>query len=165
MIDIALIESENGGEIQVTPSDLVTVEGLENMPYLAWFGGNLGQSTKKKLNASEQSFDWWGNNLLFFNQPDKQFNSLLENTMRTMSLTSAGRAKMEQDATTDLAFLLPYANVKVTVTYVTVDKIRLDLGIVMKDGSNTLNKIVGFVRNSDGDFAFDDFNDDFFTSN
>jgi hypothetical protein len=165
MIDIAVIESLNGGEIQVLGNDLATVDGLENMPYLAWFGGNVGQSTKKKLSSAEQNFDWWGNNLLFFNEPSFQFNSLFENTIKTMPLTSSGRAAMEQAANLDLAFLSPVAEYTVTVTYVTVDRIRMQLWVRMRDGSNTFTKDISFSKKeSDGDWLFDDFNDDFFTS-
>jgi hypothetical protein len=37
--------------------------GIENMPYLGMFGGNIEESTVNKVEKL-QSFDWWGNNLI-----------------------------------------------------------------------------------------------------
>ena len=63
MFDLAVIENGNGGDIQVFGNDLAIVNGIENMPYLGMFGGNLEQSTVDN-EVTEFSLDWWGNDLL-----------------------------------------------------------------------------------------------------
>jgi phage gp46-like protein len=162
MFDFAIIETENGGDLQTVGNDLATYEGIEGMPYLSWFGGNPGFPTGKR-NEGEEAFDWWGNRLLLPDNQSIQFNSLLEMKLQTVALTSAGRADMEETAKKDLEWLLPYGTYEVTVTIVTVDHIRLRLFVKMKDGTTYL-KIVNFKRREDGDFVLEDFNDDFYVA-
>jgi hypothetical protein len=40
MTDILIFETGNGGDMMLRNNDIVTVEGYENQPYLAMFGGN-----------------------------------------------------------------------------------------------------------------------------
>jgi len=160
MFDFAVIEGLNGGDLQMIGNDIATYEGIEGMPYLSWFGGNPGYPTQKR-NEGEEANDWWGNNLLLFDDQGIQFNSLLEKKLQTVAITSAGRADMEETAKKDLLWLLPYGSYEVTVTIVTVDHVRLRLFVRLKDGTTYL-KVVNLKRREDGDFFLDDFNDDFY---
>jgi hypothetical protein len=73
-MDLAIIETGNGGDLQLVGNDLAMVNGIENMPYLGMFGGNIEESTVNKVEKL-QSFDWWGNNLLMPGNQSIQFNS------------------------------------------------------------------------------------------
>lgn len=85
MTDILIYESGNGGDILLRGEDLVKVNGYENAPYLAMFGGS----------------DWWGNYLI----PDKPFNAKTENVLKSTPLTSNGRILIENAIREDLTFL------------------------------------------------------------
>ena len=77
-MDLRVIETKNGGDLVSKKRDLSVIEGFENMPYLALFGGCTEQSTPLLRVKSEQAFDWWGNNLFFPNDQSKQLNSITE---------------------------------------------------------------------------------------
>ena len=72
MNDLVIWETGNGGDAQLLGNDLATTDGLTNMPYLGWFGGNPGFITTGNELENEQRFDWWGNSLLLNN--DKLLN-------------------------------------------------------------------------------------------
>lgn len=88
MTDIEIYESGNGGEIRLNGSDLNTVEGITNMPYLSCFGGA----------------GWWGNALL----PEdvgQQHTATTEETLRVTPLSSSGKPVIERAVSNDLAYL------------------------------------------------------------
>jgi hypothetical protein len=78
-MDIALLETGNGGDISINGNDLGTMKGWGNMPYLAMFGGNPESVTRDRL-PTIQAFDYWGNNLLWEQDASIQYNSLTEKT-------------------------------------------------------------------------------------
>lgn len=160
-MDLAITEqNNNGGDLILSGNDLAMVFGIENMPYLAMFGGNPGYSTKSKV-TEEQSFDWWGNNLLMRGNPSAQFNSLTEYTLRNVVLNSAGRIQIEEAIKKDLAFLSEMATVSVDVSIISVDAIKIEIKIKQNTGGTTV-KIINLRKTLDGDFSITDFNDDFF---
>ncbi len=159
MFDIAILETGNGGDGLIQGNDFVMVFGIENMPYLAMFGGNPGFISKNKVTA-EQSFDYWGNNLLMPNNQDIQFNSLLEQKLKTVALNSSGRIQIEDAIRKDLLFLSSVATVTVKAVIESTDRIRIEIRIVQNNGITKV-KIVNFRKVADGDFVFLDFNDDF----
>lgn len=137
MSDIKLIETGNGGDIELIGKDLAMLEGFGNMIYLALFGGNpQGRSssapTGKRI-PTEQAFDWWGNNLLMPNDLGQQFNSLTEYTLNTTALNSSGRIQIEQAVLKDLAFMKDFATVSVTVTIEHVDRVRITIKLQEPD--------------------------------
>lgn len=162
MFDLAVVETGNGGDLQLRGNDLAGVNSIENMPYLAMFGGNPGFITKSKVTESE-SFDFWGNNLLMPSDQSKQFNSLTENLINTITLNSSGRIKIETAIKNDLAFMSGFAVVDVSVSIVDTDRISVELKIRQNDTSVKIS-IINFrkVANANGDFWIVDFNDDFF---
>jgi len=88
-MDILLIETGSGGDAVLRGNDLVTVEGLENQPYLAMFGDDGS---------------WWGN-IFLQDKPDAQLLSLTEAALNKYALTSGGRLKIEEAINLDLEFL------------------------------------------------------------
>lgn len=159
--DLAVIESDgNGGDLQMVGNDLAVVRGIENMPYLGMFGGNVEQVTKNKVDEVE-SFDWWGNNLLMPANQSIQFNSITEKALNSTPLTSSGRVIIENAIKKDLQFLADSATIEVTVTIVSTDRINVKIKIAQKTGSEKVT-IINFKKSANGDFFLLDFNNDFF---
>ena len=130
-MDLQVIESNgDGGDLVKTDKDLVTIDGLQNMPYLGMFGGNTEASTPTERVENELAFDWWGNNLLLPNQPAVQFNSLTERTLREVALNSAGRIQIEEAVKKDLEFMSEFSTVTVAVSIVSTDRIEIAIKIV-----------------------------------
>jgi phage gp46-like protein len=159
-MDVQVFETLNGGDLQISGSDFVTVSGIENMVYLAMFGGNPGHSTSAKT-VEEQSFDWWGNKLLMNRTPNCQFNSITEQTLKNITVTSAGRVTLENAIKQDLKFMNAFAKVTVQVSIVSDERMSASIRVEQKNKSSIV-KVVNFKKRLDGDFAFADFNDDFF---
>jgi hypothetical protein len=84
MRDIKIISTLNGGDLVKQGNDIATVSGVENVPFLAMFGG-----------AS------WCLNFL----SDKPFQSRTETVLRSVVLNSEGRLKIQEAVNADLAYL------------------------------------------------------------
>lgn len=159
--DLAIIETLNGGDLQQKGNDLAVVNGIENMIYLALFGGNLEASTQSNI-VQAQSFDYWANSLLMLNTPSQQFNSETERTINSTALTSSGRVLIENAIKKDLEFFSDLgATIEVTVDIVATDKIKVSIRVTLPQQQTTIT-IINFRKSSDGDFFILDFNDDFF---
>lgn len=160
-MDLAIIEAKgNGGDLILNGNDLSLVSGIENMPYLGMFGGNPKQSTQDNI-VLEQSFDWWGNSLLMRSNQSIQFNSLTERIINSTPLSSSGRVIIENALKKDLEFISPLATVTVSVTIVSDDRINVAIRIAQNDGTKKIT-IINFRKLDNGDFFFEDFNDDFY---
>jgi hypothetical protein len=133
-MDLKVIESGgNGGDVVKTAKDLVVIEGFENMPYLAMFGGNLESSTPRGRLEGQQLFDFWGNNLVFPNNQSIQFNSETERALNNTALTSSGRVIIEQAVKADLKFMTDFVKVAVAVSIPTNDKVVIGVKLVQPD--------------------------------
>lgn len=84
MRDIKIISTLDGGDLVQQGNDIATVSGVENVPFLAMFGG-----------AS------WCLNFL----TNKPFQSRTETVLRSVVLNSEGRLKIQEAVDADLAFL------------------------------------------------------------
>lgn len=154
--DAAIIETLNGGDLQQVGSDLAVVYGIENMVYLAMFGGNTEASTSTKV-VTLDSKDWWGNSVLMPNDASTQFNSLTERTLKTTALTSAGRVIIENAVKKDLDFFKDLgATVTVSVSIIDTDHIRILIRIELEQEIKIIT--VNFRKATDGDFFIMDFN-------
>jgi len=139
--DLLLIERGSGGDLVINSkfTDLVTVTGFQNAVYLALFGGNVGQSTKRYVNG-EQRLDWWGNSTIFNQSPNAQMNSSTERTLREVVLNSQGRLIIEQAVKSDLKFMQDFAQVGVGVYFELNDRIRIEVKLT-KPNSAQENEI------------------------
>lgn len=142
-MDLQLIEQGNGGEILKKAKDLSVIEGLQNMPYLALFGGNTEMNSSNKRLVTEQDFSFWGNNLFFPNDQGVQFNSNTERTLNNTALTSAGRAIIEQAVKEDLKFMKDFCRVAIAVSIVATDKIVI--GIQLHEPDNIQRRDFIFI--------------------
>lgn len=168
-MDIAVVETLNGGDILVKGNDLASQGGWGNMVYLALFGGNIEGITKEQL-PTEQNADWWGNNLLFPQDEAKQFNSLTEKKLSQIALGSSGRAQIEQVIRQDLVFMKTFANITVTAKITGVDQVEINIAVREPDNLNGRNPdaykevimIWDATKQQLGDFRIQDFNNDFY---
>lgn len=162
VFDLIIAESKDGGDLQKNGNDLKVTNGIENLVYLALFGGNEKQSLEKN-NITEQDFSWWGNALLMADSPDQQFNSDFERTLNNTELSSSGRVKIENAAKKDLAFIKKIGTLTVEVTIPTIDTVSLKVTIIQNIGITTII-IINFKKQSAGDFDVLDFiSNDFLT--
>lgn len=132
ILDVYITETTNGGDAVLLGRDVMTVSGWESMVFLALFGGNPEQSTSER-NEGEQSFDWWGNSLLFPDNPDRQFNSFTERALKEVALTSSGRLQIQQAVETDLEFMRAFAEVTVETAIVETDRIEIRISVRKPD--------------------------------
>jgi phage gp46-like protein len=132
-MDLKVIEEGNGGELVKTAKDLVVISGLQNMVYLALFGGCVEASTPTKRLPTEQAADWWGNSLLFPDNPERQLNSLTERTLNEVALTSSGRVRIEQAVLKDLDFMKAFAEVSASVSIPETDKVVIQVTVQEPD--------------------------------
>jgi len=168
-MDVAVLETNNGGDIQIIGNDLATQGGWGNMVYLALFGGNVEAVTKEQL-PTEQNHDWWGNNLFFSQDEARQFNSLTEKKLSEIALTSAGRSQIEQVINQDLAFMKAFAIVTVSAKIIYVDQVEITIKVREPENLNGRNADVykemimiwDATKQQLGDFRIQDFNNDFF---
>ena len=129
MADLKMIETGDGGDFVFTGKDLELIDGFQNMPYLALFGGNT-ESITKEFRPTEQRFDWWGNTLLMDNNSAIQWNSETEKLLNESALSTSARLKIEQAAKTDLAFFKAFSSITITASIPTVDRFRINIEIV-----------------------------------
>lgn len=158
-MDLAVIETGNGGDIQFVGRDLSVIFGIENQTYLAMFGGNVEASTENPTSGQAQKaldFSWWGNTLLMGADTGQQFNSLTERALNTIPLTSEGRVQIEDAIKTDLKFLKDLGKLTVTVTIVDDDEIIVDIKLEMD--VNIKVTTINFKKSSNGDWLIADFN-------
>jgi len=161
-MDVAIIETLNGGDAQLNGNDFALVDGFENTIYLAMFGGNPGFSTPTTRKEGEQLFDWFGNRLFMLNTPTQQFNSLTEHTLNTVALNSQGRILIENAIKQDLQFLQEFGKVEIEVSIISDDKLKILIRIIIPNGQTKIT-IVNFEKTLNGDWYFADFDKtDFF---
>jgi hypothetical protein len=140
-MDTVILETYNGGDISKIGNDVLTVNGFENMPYIAMFGGNPSQSTPTQRVVGEQNFDWFGN--AFETDAILQTNSLTERTLRSVALNSAGRVQIEQAVNADLEFMRTFAKVTVVVSIISDDRVQIDINIVeLNNLQNTSQRFI-----------------------
>jgi hypothetical protein len=131
MFDLFLIETKDGGDVVLEGNDLKVVFGFENMPYLALFGGNPGESTRE-FQPTEQRLDWWGNDRFFQNQPSIQINSGTQNFLSKNALSSAGRLRIEQQILADLSFMEDFATLETELSQTAPDRLEIKIRITEK---------------------------------
>ena len=125
MPDLALQETGSGGDIQLKGADLVVTDSIFNQIYMALFGGNPQASTTGEELITEQRGDWWGNDLLFQDQPEIQQNSTFEQKLNNVALNSSGRLEIEEAAKKDLDFLKEIAEITIETRIIGIDKIEI----------------------------------------
>lgn len=135
--DLYLIETLDGGDVVLQGNDIKQIGGLENMIYIALFGGNVGDSTFGPK-QDEQSFDFWGNFLFHPSDREVWFNSTLEFLLQTTAINSAGRYKLEQAVLNDLQFMTKFATVTASVELIGIDRVKILVTVTELNSNNSL---------------------------
>jgi len=125
MSDILIKQLPNGGDFNLQGANIEFGSELWNQVLLALFGGNLEQSTKRTYQTGEERLDWWGNSLLFGQDPNFQYNSDTERTLNNVALTSSGLSQIEKAIDRDLKFLKEIADVEYSVSIISNNRIQL----------------------------------------
>lgn len=158
-MDLAIIETGNGGDFSMNGCNPAMVYGFENHPYLGMFGGNKAASSSN-IGTDMQLFDYWGNKLLWPDNQSIQMNSEFERALDKINLTSQGRTRLIETAKKDLEFMTPFAKIEVDASITATDRLDMVIKIIQKDGSTSV-QIINFRKSTDGDFFLLDFNNDF----
>lgn len=133
MADLQLILTPDGSDFVLRGNDIQLIEGFQNMPLIALFGGNPEQSTPQSRQDGEQLFDWWGNSLLMNQQSEIQYNSVLERTLRNRAITSSSRTEIIQVVQRDLQFMQSFAQVEIDASILTADSIKINIKLTRPD--------------------------------
>ncbi len=141
--DILLYMSLDGGELAVEADDIALVDVLYNQVLLALFGGNVEAVTVGNEPAGAIREDWWGNNLLFPNDPGSQFNSLTEKALLDNVLNSTGRINITRAVEADLAYLKTIANISTNVVILSTNQVRIE--VTLQQPNNQQNKLFVFI--------------------
>lgn len=141
--DISIYESGDGGELVIDSNDLLLQESLYSQIYLALFGGNVEQNTKRDYLANEIRYDYWANALLWKDETSKQFNSNTERLLEQIVLNSSGRLEMIMAVESDLEYLSELLTSSVEVEFPENDHIRIIVNFIPKE--NQENKVLQLV--------------------
>lgn len=169
MIDLAIIETGNGGDLKVNGNDFAVQNSWGNMLYLAMFGGNKGFQTRANLDTEERN-DYWANSLIWRNEPAQQMNSYTEYELENVAMTSNGRIKIQKAVEKDIQFMNAFAEVSVTVSFEDHNIVKITIRVEQPKTTKGLvpSKYTTAIflwdsnLNTIGDFSIQDFNDDFF---
>jgi hypothetical protein len=160
-VDLAIVETGNGGDLVKTGNDLSFVFSIQSMIYLSLFGGNVEGDTTTKSNEEEQSFDYWANDLLMKTEPSQQFNSQTERTLSKVAFNSDGRVKILNAVKNDLKYFSSDLGVELKIEVRIIDYKEVQIDIFVKETEERIVTI-NYKKQSDGDFFLFDFNDDFY---
>jgi hypothetical protein len=127
--DILISERFDGGDYTLLNNDLKIIEGFQNMPYIALFGGNVEQDTISER-SSEQEFDFWGNRLFYPSNQSFWINSVTERTLNGIALNTSSRIEIEQQVKSDLEFMQQFSTIEVVVSLVAVDRVKIYIKII-----------------------------------
>jgi hypothetical protein len=125
--DLQIHENGNGGELLIYKKDLATSESLFTLIYISLFGGNYDSSTSGNEPENLERFDFWGNDLVFKNQKDKQFNSVTEKALNETVLNSSGRLKIESAVKRDLNSLKNIIDLSVSVSILSSTEVSVKI--------------------------------------
>jgi phage gp46-like protein len=131
MTDVLMLQTPDGGEINLQNGQTVMSEGLETSSFLSCFGGNKLDSGLDADNPKQ----WWGN--LGETDPAVQYRSQLQHLLATLPLTPANLARFEDAATSDLAWLTVSVadSVAVQATMPALNTVQIDVAIVINGGT------------------------------
>ena len=141
--DLHIYESGDGGELALLSGDLILIESLYQSIYICLFGGNVEASTLGNETNSQERLDYWANELLFKDKPNKQFNSITEKTLREVTINSSGRLVIQRAVEDDLKNIKNIADLEVNVVILNID--RIEINIILQKKENQPNPQFRFV--------------------
>ena len=118
-------------------------EALYQQVYLALFGGNVEDDTRRKYTESEERFDYWGNSLVWNEKVTRQFNSKTERALLNNPINSSGRLAIIQAVTEDLRYLTSLLTYSVDVSILGINSLKITVNFTSK--TNQENKVLQLV--------------------
>ncbi len=158
-MDVAIVETGNGGDAVLLGNDVQLVFNGENNIYLGLFGGNKEEVSGSRVEGA-QAFDYWGNILFDLTSPSVQLNSTTEKAFQEIPLTSAGRVIIENSMKSDLKFMTDFGSVEISTEIVATDRLDTIIKWFLLDGTPVVSSLI-FKESPEGDFFLFDFNNDF----
>lgn len=131
--DLLLFESGSGGDLLVSNNDLNLVESLYQQVYLALFGGNIESDTTGQELETQIREDWWGNEIFNDNKIKKQFNSITERTLDSVTLNTSGRIDIVRAVEEDLKVLENIADFSIKVIILSTDRVKIEIQLIQPD--------------------------------
>jgi len=100
MTDVALRQTDDGGEIEFVNGAFVMSDGLKTAVYLSLFGGNESDSGLRV----DDSAQWWGN--LGETLAERRYRSETQFLLRSIPPIPANLRRIENAIAADLAWML-----------------------------------------------------------
>lgn len=130
LVDVLLINTEDGGEIQFLNGIATMTDGLANAAYLSLFGGNE-QDSGLQGTASKQ---WWGN--LGETLPERRYRSETQFLLNTLPAITANLLLIQDAVGRDLAWMRDTglaSDLSALVTMPGLNRINAELNIEIGD--------------------------------
>lgn len=136
-MDIALKQTNDGGELTVANGQLLTSDGLETAAILSLFGGNTDDSGL----AADDAIQFWGN--LLEVDPARKQRSQTQHLLATLPITPASLQRFEEAALADLAWFEDSIadSIAVVASMPGINRIQLNVVIIV-DGVATKLKLL-----------------------
>lgn len=119
--DVKLVQTVDGGDIEVDNGVVTMSGGLETMAYLCLFGGNEDDSGKPG-----DPLTWWGN--LSEEQDDRKYRSETQHLLRSLPARPSNLRRVEEAAKRDLK-AVPASDVEAAASIPGVNKINIAVTI------------------------------------
>jgi phage gp46-like protein len=100
MADVRLLQTEDGGEVELVGGQITLDEGLDSAVFLSLFGGNDDDSGLD----GDKPRQWWGN----VDELDeaRKYRSLTQYLLRSLPLIPNNLRRIEDAAVSDLAWMI-----------------------------------------------------------
>lgn len=100
VIDVAMFDTVDGGEIAILNGTVVLSDGLDTAAYLSLFGGNEDDSGL----AADDAQQWWGN--LSERNINQRYRSQTQYVLRSLPAITGNLRRVEDAAKADLAWFV-----------------------------------------------------------
>lgn len=109
MTDVLLLNTNDGGEMEIKNGVVTMSDGLENVVHLSLFGGNEDDSGSEAAKPKQ----WWAN----FGEldPARHLRSAFQFLVRSIPCTSGNLRLVQEAAESDLAWMLESIATSVSV--------------------------------------------------
>lgn len=134
MPDLALRNTNDGGEIEIVNGVETMSDGVYEYAYLCMFGGNEADDGSPSTVRKQ----WWGN--LGEVLPERTYRSKTQNVMRAMPATSGNLKKVQDAAMSDLSTMVDTgfaSQVSAVASIPKLNHIELTISITVKDKTFT----------------------------
>jgi len=123
MTDVALRNTDDGGEITMENGLLVMDDGLYVAVYLSLFGGNVDDSGAD----GDKPKQWWGN--LSEAEPENTYRSETQAALNSLPLVPASLRQIQDAIGRDLAWMVPdeVEAVDATVTMPALNTVKMTI--------------------------------------